>query len=82
MHLQTCAELRRPASLTDITREATIRAFSKPAVPAPAEMFDQLCRAAGVPTIAEDLAGWQESLVRQALARHDGDTMVFPFVVS
>lgn len=72
MRLRACAELPLPASLTDITHEATTRAFSKPAVPAPAEMFDQLCRIAGVPTIADGLAGWQEDILRQLLATDRG----------
>lgn len=80
--LRVCPQQSVLPSLADIVREATSRAFAEPAEPTPQEQFDRLCRIAGLPTFTEDLAGWQESLVRESLARLAGDPVIATFVVS
>lgn len=60
---------RRPTSLADVVRAATAGAFSKPVEPTPEEMFDDLCRKAGLPTMVEELTAAHARLVEDALVR-------------
>ncbi|MET8648432.1 hypothetical protein [Nocardia aurea] len=65
-------------SLEDAARAAADRAFAKPADPTPQEQFDAICRAVGVPTLAEEFAGWQERALRELLALDGGGMSLVP----
>lgn len=66
----TCEFGPQAVSLTDVATAATARAFGMREAPgpAPAEMFDSLCRLAGVPTIAEDRAAAHAHLIEDMLS--------------
>lgn len=44
-----------------------------------AEMFDDLCRKAGLPTMAEDLAAAQTALIEGLLSRFEQDRQAAEF---